>query len=756
MEFGIVTPIDPEGLLVWYGSLSLESAKEIRAELIQSVRAEKTERENLLLRRIDDFYLVRSWCSYPIEQSEGYKWPVQRDQYQLRLRQFLSYHTDMGQSIYAAEWHEGAYAYICYGNPDMGVIIPHPERFFAYTPPIEYAGMTPAEVRRHLNAPDSGHIHALIPSDAEQSMSSASVQAKKSKAQGELSALAQTMEDVKHARTDELSKLKKEIEEKQAELQRQIDAKMAELTETKKALEAQVEQMENQIWLLDSQIYSIRCYAGETVQFARIRAGKQAPDTEPIVIHQKLRYLDEDLARITSLYQIEWGDIPMFETFLQHHPLALDTFAPNERCISLVRLSRTGTQLADDAERPFQNMLAEYDYYHGKTVGIIIRNGENLYLGWTDESRIHITDDLIISQIITETLPYEEKAFASESDRERWEKEQKAQRRQILDGMVSRQFVYSILQGVVDHSDILPLPKGVTLGKQSEFVQYAVADLWLADNRYGSFTDIIERCNQTIKRGDPVLITQKLVPERRQTYSGYVSQAWNNVRGRGNANRTHDCRADDCTIYPVNLVEYDEPVQMVRYRYLVSPSSIDEERNPSARPHWHTAEIEKRRYDNISLSQKELLEEYEYRKRHVFISVKKRDPINWQGYQGADPRSNFELYYGEYIALTYLNSIWLEYVITTKSLGGWTIAGKTVPYAHGIRYLNTALQFVREREAEEKQYLDAADPSITQDSDWPLRLSEWKLAFGVRELNAYQAKRFARFQARAGQGRGEG
>lgn len=122
-------------------------------------------------------------------------------------------------------------------------------------------------------------------------------------------------------------------------------------------------------------------------------------------------------------------------------------------------------------------MLDRYDYYHGKTVGIIIRNGENLYLGWTDENRVHISDDLILTraQVVTETVPEEPKEFIFESERKRYVKEQREQRKRILDGLVSRTFVYNILQGVVDHSALLPLPKGVTLAKQSEYVIFSVA-----------------------------------------------------------------------------------------------------------------------------------------------------------------------------------------------------------------------------------------------------------------------------------------
>ena len=101
------------------------------------------------------------------------------------------------------------------------------------------------------------------------------------------------------------------------------------------------------------------------------------------------------------------------------------------------------------------------------------------------------------------------------------------------------------------------------------------------------------------------------------------------------------------------------------------------------------------------------------------------------------------MYDYEFINLTYMNSVWLEWVITNKSLGGWSVRNHPVDYTYAIRYLKTALDFIRKREAQEKELLDAIDTSICKDPDWPLRLSEWKLEKGVRDLTEYQAKRFA-------------
>ena len=64
--------------------------------------------------------------------------------------------------------------------------------------------------------------------------------------------------------------------------------------------------------------------------------------------------------------------------------------------------------------------------------------------------------------------------------------------------------------------------------------------------------------------------------------------------------------------------------------------------------------------------------------------------------------------------------------------------------AYGIRYLKTAMDFVRKREEQEKALLDAIDPKICECKDWPLNLTEWKLEKSVREMNEYQARRFAK------------
>lgn len=735
---GTVEFKDFTGYLNWYSALTMSAAAEFSNQCDALTEEDDKRTRTDANDAFYDMFHFNGW-----QHESG--WQEHRTEVIKRIKQLEAFATEFGQQIHCGQWESGSFAFLYIGNPKKGIIVPEPEKYLIFTPAKDYSGLTAAQVRLSLGTGHDAECTNLVPAEAEQSLTGANLKGQLSQQQSLLDELKKQMDDVDGAKTGELAELKREMQALQKKLWKRQEELRAELNQKKAEMEEQKEKLEGQIYLLDSQIYAIRCYAGEVVKFAKIRSGKNAADNEPIVIHQKLRYLDEDLGRLASLYEIQWEDIEMFESFLKHSPLALDTFAPNERCVMLVRLSRNAKQYGESDDYPYQNLLKAYNYYHGKTVGIIIRNGENVYLGWTEEERVHIDDDLIISQVITEIVPGKMPEFDFDSDRERYIKEQKAQRKQLLDGLVSRRFVYSILQGIVDNSSILPLPKGIHLGKQSEYVVYSVADKWLTDDKYGSFNSIVEKCNSVVSKGDTLLTVQQLVPERESHGYNYCDARWHNVRGRGEQNRTHDCSVDDCTLYPANVVEYDTPVPMIRYRSLEKPGYFELQRNPDMKPYWRESVIEKRHADTLMMENDEIIEEFDEKTRHVFVSVEKMDGQNSWDYHKGDKlaRANFELHENEYINLTYMNSVWLEWVITNKSLGGWTAGGKAVDYAYAIRYLKTALDFIRKREAEERTLLDAIDPSICNDADWPVKLSAWKMDKGVRAITEYQAKRFA-------------
>lgn len=766
MNRGIVKDKNMAAFYDWLLTLSISDFESLNNRLWDFVckyyPEKKDQQYRITQEREQIDHLCRlegGWATYPYTETREYKWPRHIQARIEEYKQLFQFAETFSQDVQAADWHP-EYAIIYIGNPKKGLVVIDPEKYLEFTPAPSFDEVSPAQLKAQL-ALDGKNINAtdIVPTANGMTATTKSVKGELADAMTRLESLKSEMEDVKHAKTGELAEIQAKIEAMKADLEAKKADLMASLQQKKDELEATKEKLETQIYMLESQIYAIRCYAGEVVNFATIRSGKPAPVTEPVVVHQKLRFLDEELGKLASLYTIQWEKLKLFEEFLRHSPLALDTFVPHERCIVLVRLSRTGKELARDTsdDGAYRNLLKAYDYYHGKTVGILIRNGENLYLGWTDEDYVKIDDDLV-NNIVDISSEEPEEPFYSEWDKKRHADQMKKKKRKAMEDVLSRVFVTNILQGIVDNSNLLPMPEGIRFDKPSEYIRYSVADAWLDDGRFGDFTKIIERCNETAKVGDMILTIQKLIPEHDRSWGSHswasLDRPWENSRGRGEANRTHDCTVSDCTLYPINLVEYDKPVKMVRYRYKVPKIGVGESDSE-----WCYATMEAKYWDekygsedgsvrlNMSDTEadKELVERYEYIKRHVFVSVEKQE--NWRRWgepYERMPRSNFELYTDEYINLTFMNSIWLTWVITQKKLGGWCIGGKTVDYAYAIRYLNKALEYVRNRENEEKALIDAIDPTICQKAEWPLKLSEWKMEKGVRTITAYQAKRFVK------------
>ena len=82
------------------------------------------------------------------------------------------------------------------------------------------------------------------------------------------------------------------------------------------------------------------------------------------------------------------------------------------------------------------------------------------------------------------------------------------------------------------------------------------------------------------------------------------------------------------------------------------------------------------------------------------------------------------------------------YAIQNRKVGRLFIGGKEVSYAYAMRYLNTALEYLRNREKQEKALIMKYSYLLPE---WEVALSEWKLVHNVHSITDYQAKRFAKY-----------
>ena len=541
-----------------------------------------------------------------------------------------------------------------------------------------------------------------------------------------LTSLEDQMKQVENADVPELADLKMRIQKLEADLQQKMNALLAELNRKKEELAKKKKELEFEIYRLSSEIYSIRCYTGECVTFALIRDGVAAPKTTPLVINQKMRYMDEDLGRLASIYDVDFDDVELLERLLKFNAAAFEVFCPTRRCVTLVRVSRDNKNFK--LHEKYANMLEVTSKYRGRAIGILIRDGEKLFMGWTDEEHISFPDELFFRPGVSEQPVIEKSRYESDED---FEKRMERLRLTQLDEAIGRSFVFTVLQGVIDRK-MIAFPEGITVrvNRPSDLVVRNYADAWITDERYGTLDSMIDRCNVTVMKGDNILLMQSLRAEQRDRSCGWRDDRWSNDRGIGEKNRTHDVTAYDGMIYKVNKVvvisdytiqyeDNDGTLQTSNY----NGRTDDEIQNILCRVrNWKNPKV-------VSITNTT---------DHFYISLKKQ----WS--MSGTARANFEIFTNEFVNLTYMNSTWLEYVIQTQKTGTIVIGGASVNFAHLIPYLKTALDFVRKREAEELAILLPFVPEIQKDPEWPAKLSEWKLENGVRAITEYQAKRFAK------------
>ena len=267
--------------------------------------------------------------------------------------------------------------------------------------------------------------------------------------------------------------------------------------------------------------------------------------------------------------------------------------------------------------------------------------------------------------------------------------------------MASRYFVYAILQGVIHQKSMLQIPKEEQfLSGGGKYILFNATEGLLEDNRFGLFSDIIKRCNTNIQKEDKILTIQYLRDE-------------GNSRGRGYHDRTHDVRIQDATVYSVNLVE-KETVPVITYEY----PFWGEWRKSSFRKHTGYSLS-----DDVRNVREEERTYYTY-----YVSLPKI-------YSERDARANFAVEEDEFINLTFLNSIWVTYAIQNRKVGRLIIGGKEVSYAYAMRYLNIALEYLRNREKQEKQMYKASLPS-TQTSEYHKSSTPYSNPrFGFSHLN---------------------
>lgn len=173
-----------------------------------------------------------------------------------------SYYENLGQSfslLYLDE--KNRFAVICGANIENGWILPC--KFLDVSVFRNYDNVTMSS----LLAADGihGENEPMLASDISASNIKDSILEKKQELQ---------------AKKDELDALKKEQEEKLLEYKRQLEAQYKKqtdlLAQKREELDRKMEELMQQLTIIETQIYAIRCLSGEVVEFSTLTSGARA------------------------------------------------------------------------------------------------------------------------------------------------------------------------------------------------------------------------------------------------------------------------------------------------------------------------------------------------------------------------------------------------------------------------------------------------------------------------------------------------
>lgn len=709
------------------------------------------------------FYHHQDLCAYA---SEGYDNPygglnlIPSDSFDKKVEATIAYLNAMGlhwDLLFSNE----VIVIIRYGSLSFGL----PPELVDCHPYCDLDHESIGSLRNRIRTAESG-MNAIVPAAG---ISRDDVKNKISAVEDQINVKKQEISELEAKQRKEIEKIKQKI---MAKYQKQFDL----INEKKAEMEQMMDRLEKQLFVLDTELYSIRCFMGKTVQFVQLRSGRHTAIETPVVLYQKIRYLDEEMGKFLAVYDFDAEDRSLFEQALQHRDDLFSLFAPPEKSITLIQISRNSIQYGSNPA--IANMLTEYRSLHGTQVGILIRDGENLWIGWTEYDRIHISEDAFLNPK-TDITTVEDSGRASTKEE-----------------IASRYFIFSILQGVIHNNKMLLLPEGTSVFRKNAYVVFSMADGWLEDNRFGTFSNIVKRTNQQLQAGDMVLTTLTITRDDRYSgrYGGMSTylEPWHNVRGRGDRNRTHDASIPDKKILPINLIDKEVCYSLLydEYRCTVEHVPTDQE-NASTYKTTRTNEkiregedqfkvwngfydgMKRDEYDLRGLTDEEIYEWYLARDRRYWNTYGDKDlidPINETAsykvpksiqknftrlhyylsaekecgrWTGKKSFANMEIEEGEYLNLTYLNSVYVLYAIQNRKIGGWIVGGKRMDYANSIQYLNIALEYLRKREEKEAELLEKY---MDLYPDWQVDLSEWRLENGYHRLTDTRAKKFAKCQ----------
>ena len=287
-----------------------------------------------------------------------------------------------------------------------------------------------------------------------------------------------------------INNLKAEMEAKITAMYEMQAKMMAELQE-------KIKRYEHELLIMRSDLTAFEYRNGLTVNFMNIHKGANAPVHQPIIIHQKLIYLDEDLPRLTDLYDVDSGSL---EVTIKNSPALLEHICPTSKGITFLKMRNSAGRFE------LNNTVMEFvrDVMPNE-VGVLIRNGENTWLTWLDSKDISLSVD----------------SFTSKSSDEETS----------LSLVQSRYYLFNLIMGLIERNEILQLDHVPTNMFNDPSIIWSNADSQITDSTYLELSKIIPILNRYSKVDDPIYVLNSFTDSATYEAGGYGGGT--TERGRG-------------------------------------------------------------------------------------------------------------------------------------------------------------------------------------------------------------------------------
>lgn len=321
---------------------------------------------------------------------------------------------------------------------------------------------------------------------------------------------------------EEINNLKAEMEAKITAVYELQAKMMAELQE-------KIKRYEHELLIMRSDFTAFEYRNGLTVNFMNIHKGTNAPAQQPIIIHQKLIYLDEDLPRLKDLYDEYAGSL---EVAIKHSPALLEHICPTNKGITFLKMRNSAGHFE------LNNTVMEFvrDTMPNE-IGVLIRNGENTWLTWLDSQDISLSED----------------SFTSKSSDEETS----------LSLVQSRYYLFNLILGLIERNEILQLDHVPTNIFADTGIVWSNADSQITDSTYAELGEIVPILNKYSKTDDPIYVLNPFTDRAKYAgrYGGGTTE-----RGRGD-----NALTDDTTVKEgLNKIKGIDYFSDFTYRFYVS------------------------------------------------------------------------------------------------------------------------------------------------------------------------------------------